>query len=180
MTFPITSTLPTTLTFPTVAPVGFLPASMHAADLDHRLYLLAAVATHAAVGYALAEALAGGRPLAGALGGVLPDVDLLFSPAWEYPFVHRGATHTLAFVMLVVAATAALDRDARTSSSAVAVSAGLVSHLALDSLSPAGIAWLYPLADARVALGAPVHALPVDVALVVVAIAVVLAVRRRR
>lgn len=129
--------------------------SVHAAGLDHRLYVLLAVLTHAAVGYALAVVLTDGHPAAGVVGAVLHDVDLLFAPAWQYPFVHRGLTHAPlfgGFVVGVVLAVAPL----RWAGPGVAL--GYLSHLVVDTLTPSGVPWLFPLSETGYAVDASVHA----------------------
>lgn len=130
------------------------PVSLSGPSLDHLAYLTFAVATHAAVGHALVSAFTERAPRAGAVGAVLPDVDLLFPLAWAFPFAHRGLTHTLAFAAAVAAAVA-LARVPRWSARAAAV--GLSSHLLVDSFTKSGVAWLYPLATDRIAVAASVH-----------------------
>ncbi|MDS0300829.1 metal-dependent hydrolase [Halogeometricum sp. S1BR25-6] len=122
--------------------------------LDHLAYLLFAVATHAAVGYALVVAFTDRPPRAGVVGAVLPDVDLLFPLAWAFPLNHRGLTHTLAFAAAVVALVAAARRP-RWSAGAAAL--GLSSHLLVDSFTKSGVAWLYPLTTERVGVAASIH-----------------------
>lgn len=121
---------------------------------DHLAYLAFAVATHAAVGYALVSAFTERAPRAGVVGAVLPDVDLLFPLAWAFPLDHRGLTHTLAFAAIVAAAFA-LARVPRWSARAAAV--GLSSHLLVDSFTKSGVAWLYPFATDRLAVAASIH-----------------------
>ncbi|MDS0295619.1 metal-dependent hydrolase [Halogeometricum luteum] len=122
--------------------------------LDHLAYLLFAVATHAALGYALVSALTDRPRRAGVLGAVLPDADLLFPLAWTFPFDHRGLTHTLAFA---AAAAAVLAVARRPQWSAEAAALGLVSHLVVDSFTQSGVAWLYPLTAERVGVAASIH-----------------------
>lgn len=119
-----------------------------------RLAFLAwAWATHAVVGYALARGFTDADPRLGIVFGLLPDIDLLFLVAWGWPFVHRGLTHTPLFAAAVVAGTYAARRNR---SVALAVGLAIGSHLAIDSLSPAGIDWLFPL-ERTGGVGVPVH-----------------------
>lgn len=128
--------------------------SLSGPGLEHLAYLLFAVVTHAAVGYALVSAFTDRSPRAGVVGAVLPDIDLLFPLAWTFPFDHRGLTHTLAFAA-AAAAVVALARRPRWSARAAAL--GLCSHLLVDSFTKTGVAWLYPLTTERVAVAASIH-----------------------
>lgn len=95
---------------------------------------------------------------AGAIGlSRLPDCDL------RVPFVdHRGATHSLAFLVLVAAALGWLGHLAagalgteplRTGCLGVLVGTVAVgSHLLADALTPSGVALLWPLTRRRYAL----------------------------
>ena len=124
--------------------------------LDHALWLLSAVLTHAAVGYALAYALTDAPAWVGALAGVAPDADLpLGPPVGPFPWVHRGLVHTPVFLAGVVAAVYLLahDRDVT-----AAVGIGVLSHLVLDTLTDTGIAWLYPISAEFVAFDLNAHA----------------------
>lgn len=159
--------------------------SVHAAPLDHRAYVLFAVLTHALVGYTLA-AVVGRAPTGAVVGAVVPDVDLLFAPAWSFPFVHRGLTHTPVFATAVVGAVVAwrrqsvvtLPSDRVGRLSAVAVGLGYGSHLVLDSLTASGVPWLYPVSTTGYGVDAGIHGIEYGVAIWVVAVAVLL-VRRR-
>ena len=77
-------------------------------------------------------------------GSILPDIDTPFSKLGRFnplsPFMrHRGITHSLlgAFVIgvlgIIIHATVGIW-----------VTVGYLTHLLLDSLTPAGIDWLYP------------------------------------
>lgn len=143
---------------------------------ERALFLLVAFATHGVVGYALVRAFTDVEPAVGFLIALLPDVDFLLSAAWGGLFVHRGVTHTPAFVLFLVAGAYAVAHE-RTH--ALAVGLALGSHLAIDSLSPAGVAWLYPFGG-RVAPGLPVHGPAATVLLWTFAAAVVTWDERRR
>lgn len=81
------------------------------------------------------------------IGGVLPDVDLVFE--FGFPFVHRGIVHTpvfAAFAMLVVY----LVMHRRWVSASLGI--GILSHLYLDTLTPMGVMWLYPVTAERFSL----------------------------
>ncbi|MDF9747062.1 metal-dependent hydrolase [Natrinema salsiterrestre] len=110
------------------------------------LFLTVAFATHAVVGLALVRGFTAVDPRTGTwLGvvfGLLPDADFLFPAAWGWPFVHRGITHSPVFALAVVAAVYAIRR---TRAAALAAALAIGSHLLIDSLSPMGIQWLYPI-----------------------------------
>jgi inner membrane protein len=107
--------------------------------------LVVALSTHALVGYTLGAVVAG-RSRAGLLGGVIADIDLLFPATLGPPFVHRGITHTaLAGVVVVAAVGAAVNREV-----AVAVGAGILSHLAIDATTSKAIPVAYPLSDRHI------------------------------
>lgn len=120
--------------------------------LGRVLFVSGALLTHALVGYAVVRALTDADPRLGLLFGVFPDGDFLFPASLGPPFVHRGIVHTPAFTLVVVALVYALHR--RETATATAVALG--SHLLIDSLSPAGIMWLYPV-TASPSPGLPVH-----------------------
>lgn len=106
-------------------------------------WLLAAVGTHLAVGYALGHVLAAvdGRvdPRLGLVGAGVPDLDLALSLGW--PLVHRGLLHTPLFGGgLLLAAYARW----RSRAPVLALGVGFLSHLVIDSLTPKGIMWLFP------------------------------------
>lgn len=122
-------------------------------ELERGLFLAGAFATHAVVGYALVRGFTDADPRVGLVLGVAPDADFLFPVAWGWPLVHRGITHTPLFVLTLVAGAYVIVRD-RTLGLAVAL--GLGSHLAIDSLSPMGIDWLFPL-ETTASPGLPVH-----------------------
>ncbi|AGB17319.1 putative membrane-bound metal-dependent hydrolase (DUF457) [Halovivax ruber XH-70] len=110
-------------------------------DPARAVFLAIVFATHAFVGYTLVRAFTTADPRLGLLFGVLPDADFLFPAALEWPFVHRGISHSpFAWLAFVAAALAVRDRTA-----GLAVGLAYGSHLLVDSLSPAGIQWLFPL-----------------------------------
>ncbi|WP_323174221.1 metal-dependent hydrolase [Natrialba sp. PRR66] len=111
-------------------------------ELGRILFLFSAFATHAFVGYALVRGLTDADPRLGLVLGLLPDGDFLFPADWGWPFVHRGLTHTPLFAIGLLAGLSLVSRNR-----SVALAGGLAigSHLAIDSLSPTGIPWLFPL-----------------------------------
>lgn len=129
--------------------------AIHSAGPGHRLAVLVAVLTHGVVGYTLVSLWRGGQPGAGLLGGILPDIDLLFPAGWPFPFVHRGLLHTPVAGGFVVGAILVSTRR-RTDSIAVAV--GFLSHLAIDTLTASGVAWLYPVTTTSYAIDLEAHA----------------------
>lgn len=146
--------------------------ALHHAPWDHRLFVLVAVATHAMLGYALGALL--DRPGWGAFGGVLPDADLLFPAAWQVPFAHRGVTHSPLFVAVATAGVAAALRSRR---AGAAIGVAGFTHVAVDSLTAAGVPLLYPVDPTRYGVALDVHGAPGTVALLAVA-AALLAVAR--
>lgn len=104
------------------------------------------------------------------IAAVLPDVDLLFTGA--FPFAHRGILHTPVFGAFAMAVLL-LATDRR--EVAAAYGLGHLSHLFLDTLTPAGIAWLYPLTGTAYGLGlAPAHDPVLNGAVIVFSVATVL------
>lgn len=140
---------------------------------EHAVYLLVAVTTHCVVGYALARAFTGAAG-AGMAGALAPDVDLLTSPQWPAPFVHRGIAHTPLFAtLLIVVAYVLAGRRA-----AAATGLGVGSHLVLDSLTPAGIMWIYPVSTRHFGVSVGVHGLTPTLALWALAGALVIRARQ--
>ena len=79
------------------------------------------------------------RPYAGAVGGIVPDINFLFPVAFEWPLVHRGFTHNLLAVTIATALIAFRHRAA-----GMVFGAGYVSHLLIDATTPKGVPFLYP------------------------------------
>lgn len=111
-------------------------------SVDRALFLLVAIATHAAIGYALVAVLTTSDPRLGGLVAILPDIDLLAPADWGPLFVHRGITHTPSFVIGVVVVVYSVRR--RRSDATFAILA-LGSHVVIDVLSPMGLPLLLPL-----------------------------------
>lgn len=74
------------------------------------------------------------------IAGIFPDTDLYMDLV--FPFVHRGILHTPVFI-LFAAVVLYLVTDRKEIAAAAGV--GLFSHLFLDTITPMGIMWLYPL-----------------------------------
>lgn len=145
--------------------------SIHGAGLDHRFWALAAVATHGVVGYALARLATTDGARAGLVAALVPDVDLLFPPAWPFPLVHRGLTHTpLAGAALVGALHAAGARRGVVAGAAL----GYASHLVVDTFTRSGVPWAYPLSRATVGIPAGVHSVEYDLVFWALALATLL------
>lgn len=147
-----------------------------AMEPERAAFLGVAFATHGIVGYALVRSFTDAPPAAGFLLALVPDVDLLFPATWGAPFVHRGLTHTPAFVLAIAAAAYAIRRD---DSIVLAVGLAAGSHLAIDSLSPKGVMWLFPL-EARASPGLPVHGPTITLLLWALAAAIVIRDERDR
>lgn len=128
-------------------------------DAERVLFLGVTFATHGVVGYALVRGFTDLNPRVGFVLALVPDVDIFFPTGWGEPFVHRGITHSPAFVLVVVAvgivASAFSPRLSREIPLATVLATG--SHLAIDSLSPEGIPWLFPFASTASGGGLPVH-----------------------
>jgi membrane-bound metal-dependent hydrolase YbcI (DUF457 family) len=91
-------------------------------------------------GGALIGGLFGGYGmLAGAIGGVLPDIDLrLFGEGKDekwHLFKHRGITHTLLFAFIVSVASYIYLSQYDYEKLALVIFLALLSHIALDSLN---------------------------------------------
>jgi len=121
-------------------------------DPTRAIFLATVFATHAFVGYTLVRAFTAADPRLGLLFGLLPDADFLFPAALEWPFVHRGISHSpFAWLVFVAGALAVRDRTV-----GLAVGVGYGSHLLLDSLSSSGIQWLFPVRT-EWSPGIPIH-----------------------
>ena len=125
-------------------------------DIGRVIFLTIAVFTHGIVGYALIRAFTDVNPIVGFVLGILPDADFLFPAVWGAPFIHRGITHTALFLIVIVAVAGLWG-----SSKQLKLASGLAvgSHLAIDSLSPMGVSWLFPL-GIHVSRDLSVHGLP--------------------
>lgn len=129
--------------------------SVHAAGFEHRVYILSAVFTHVVVGFVLSSLYTRSNSIAGVVGAILPDIDLLFSPAWQFPLVHRGLTHTPLLGVTVVGVSLAIGKRY---SVALGVGIGYLSHLLIDSFTQSGVMWLYPFVTAHQMFDAHIHA----------------------
>lgn len=94
--------------------------------------------------------------VAGAIASVLPDADVVafrLGIPYSDPFGHRGASHSLAFALLVaLVATALHERLGSNRRATFAfVLAAAASHPLLDALTDGGlgVALLWPLSDER-------------------------------
>ncbi len=81
------------------------------------------------------------------VAGLLPNVDALFAAL--FPFTPQGILHTPLFAAFVtVVLYLVTDRKAV----ALAAGLGLLSHLLLDTLTPLGAMWLYPVTTHHIAV----------------------------
>jgi inner membrane protein len=122
------------------------------------------VFTHAILPIALGIGLGARRiprrlMAAGAIAAMLPDLDVLafkLHIAYADTFGHRGATHSIAFAVLVGAAAMLLARHLRARPSVVFLFIGgsTLSHGALDMLTNGGlgVALAWPLSNQRLFL----------------------------
>lgn len=134
----------------------------------HAGFLVAALATHALVGYALGRVVE--APIAGVVGGLAADLDLLVPPSLGWPLAHRGITHTPAAAVVTVLAVYGLTRRLDISA---AVGLGYASQLLIDLTTAQGIPLAYPLSRAFVAVPLGTHG-PIGTALIWVAVGVAL------
>lgn len=119
------------------------------------------ILSHSAVPIALGLSLGAGiisRRLlaAGVLASILPDLDVLafrIGIPYAHAFGHRGATHSLAFAILLGLLALVLAAPLRTSRSAafLFVFIAAASHGLLDMLTNGGlgVALAWPVSDAR-------------------------------
>jgi len=117
-------------------------------------HLAAGIMSGVLVGAQFNHPIIGG--IVGGLAGLAPDIDHLQSTIGrKLPIIaviisslthHRGATHTLWFCLLLSGLVLAVQVAVGTGYYwvALAVFAGAVSHLALDTLTKSGIQWLPP------------------------------------
>lgn len=120
--------------------------------------LMAGYAASVAAGLPLVSAEAGALVLAGAIAGLLPDIDHPNSTIRQRTgvlgwlaggwFGHRGFTHTLVALAIVSAACGLWLPGAL----ALAIGAGYASHLLLDALTRSGIPLLWPVTSRAVKL----------------------------
>lgn len=93
--------------------------------------LLVSKVTHAVGGY-VASLLTSTDPLVAVAGALLPDLDFYLGT------FHRRLLHNVWFVFLAWYA------------GSVALAVGVASHLVLDSLTPRGVNWFWPLPFPRI------------------------------
>lgn len=136
--------------------------------------LVVAISTHMLIGYVLGSLLFD-APRAGVVGGVAADIDLIFSGGWQWPFVHRGPTHSLAAAALAVGLAFAVTRD-RSVTGAFGV--GYLSQLLVDATTPTGIPAAWPLTRQIYHLPLNGHA-PTETAVTWIVCLGVLAIQRR-
>lgn len=117
------------------------------------------IMTHAIVPLAIAVAAGPARispklALAGAGLAMLPDADVVgFAIGIDYadPWGHRGATHAIAFAVMVASAAALLWREARSVLAFAFLAFVMASHGLLDAFTSGGLgpALLWPVSDTR-------------------------------
>jgi inner membrane protein len=118
------------------------------------------IMTHAILPLAIAVAAGRSRispklALAGAALAMLPDADVVgFAIGIEYadPWGHRGATHAVAFAVMVTGVLALLWHEARSLGAFLFLAMDMASHGLLDALTSGGLgpALLWPVSDARI------------------------------
>ena len=113
-----------------------------------------AIATHGLVGLTLGVLLFE-RPWAGLLGGLFADGDFLFPERLGQAFVHRSFTHSFLLLGVLAGVGAVVDYRsegslARRTGGAVAVA--YLSHLAIDTTTPQGVQFFWPLVPEKIHL----------------------------
>lgn len=100
---------------------------------------------HALVGAAFIWVFTPYDPKWGAIGGIIPDLDVVFRFIdTQAPFVHRGITHTLFFIGLVVLVMWMV----RTPEGTIhGVAWGMGLHLIFDTISGWGVMWFWPIQE---------------------------------
>ncbi len=105
--------------------------------------------THLAFSLFLGLLVLPDRPLliaAFLLGSFVPDIDTATSflgkriRAIGWLFLHRGIFHSLVMLVMLSAIVFVFSNEA-----GIAFGLGFAGHLALDSLNPAGVRWLFPM-----------------------------------
>ncbi|XUU61606.1 metal-dependent hydrolase [Erythrobacter sp. HA6-11] len=118
------------------------------------------IMSHALVPLALAaaagrEVISPKLAVAGVILAMAPDADVVgFALGVEYadPWGHRGATHSLAFAVIVAGVIAAVWKEARSLAAFLFLSFAMASHGLLDTLTNGGLgaALWWPWDNARV------------------------------
>ncbi|WDA42549.1 metal-dependent hydrolase [Erythrobacter sp. BLCC-B19] len=118
------------------------------------------IMTHAIVPLAIAAAAGRQRisprlAFAGVVLAMFPDADVIgfrFGIEYADTWGHRGATHALAFAVIVSAAVALVWREARSWAAFAFLALAMASHGLLDALTSGGLgpALLWPASDARI------------------------------
>jgi len=122
-------------------------------DAGYLLWGVGGSVLHLVVGYGLVYLLTDWDPRWGAIGAILPDLDLI-SYAVEVPeiWAHRGLLHTPFFLLMLVGLCLVLGWEKRRIAPIVL---GYLSHLLIDWTVPWGIMWLYPLSRQHFVLRDP-------------------------
>ncbi|MFB6164329.1 MAG: metal-dependent hydrolase [Haloarculaceae archaeon] len=120
----------------------------------HELLVGLDVVLHALVGYLLVQYLTPWPPTWGALGGLVPNLDLPLGLWFQPPLVHRGLVHTPLFMLVVAGALLAGGVQRRR---VAAFAVGYLAELGFDTVEGTdGIMWTYPLSSHHYASPLPV------------------------
>jgi inner membrane protein len=94
--------------------------------------------------------------LAGCIGSILPDLDVLafaFGVPYEHPFGHRGFTHSLSFAVLIALCGASMFRalEASFARTFLFLLLAVASHGILDAMTSGGrgVAFFWPWSTER-------------------------------
>lgn len=125
--------------------------------LEKTVWIFLAAMLHAATGYLFVSYFTPYAPRFGLIGGLIPDFDAVFlAMDTPFPFVHRGITHTLFFLLaLILVMWLSRIREGAIHG----ISIGVALHLFFDTISGWGVMWFWPLYDVRVHLVLQVNAL---------------------
>lgn len=109
---------------------------------------------HALVGYTVGRVLLGTRGWAGALGGLVPNLDYPLQHWTPIPVTHGGVFHTPAFGLVLVALASLVGERRRPVLGTFLL--GFLLELVVDMLQTTnGIMLAYPVTTARLSLALP-------------------------
>lgn len=141
-------------------------------------WALLATAIHLVLGYLAVDYLTPYPPRYGLVGGLIPDLDVALKLVeTTFPFVHRGITHTPAFLAVLILGMWMLGVSEATLHG---VGIGGMLHLLVDTASGWGVMWFWPARTTRVLLPLSLNARRTLLVLVAVSLAVILLLEPKR
>ncbi|GGD63370.1 metal-dependent hydrolase [Paenibacillus nasutitermitis] len=108
-------------------------------------FLLGFVAKQGLIRNCMISAIGGGLIYAGLRFGMNWLIGFGLFIAWVPWLKHRGMTHTLWAALIWGAIGRGLESQLELEGIAVVATAGYLSHLLADTLTPSGVKWFYPL-----------------------------------